>query len=102
LTPAIPRIRIPATTCFIEGFENGGYRIMTVTESIQEYAQRLPLPLQLEVLDFVKFLLFKKEQAAEEQDDSVWSGLSLELAMQGMEDEDAPLYTVEDLQEVFS
>jgi hypothetical protein len=76
---------------------------MTVTESIQQYTQRLPTPLQLEVLDFVKYLLFKKEQEiVEEQDELVWSSLSLELAMQGMEDENTPLYTREDLQEVFS
>ena len=76
---------------------------MTVTESIQQYAQRLPTSLQLEVLDFVKYLLFKKEQEiVEEPDELVWSSLSLELAMRGMEDENTPLYTREDLQEVFS
>jgi len=76
---------------------------MTVTESIQQYAQRLPIPLQLEVLDFVKYLLFKNEQKiVEEQDELAWSSLSLDLAMRGMEDENTPLYTFEDLQEAFS
>jgi len=57
---------------------------MTVTESIQQYTQKLPTSLQLEVLDFVKYLLFKKEQEiVEEQDKLVWSSLSLELAMRG-------------------
>jgi hypothetical protein len=55
------------------------------------------------VLDFVKYLLFKKEQEVlSGQDDSAWSNLSLELAMRGMEDENLPVYTREDLQEVFS
>ena len=76
---------------------------MTVTESIQQYVQKLPTSLQMEVLDFVKYLLFKKEQEVlSDQDDSVWSNLSLELAMRGMENEDVPAYTREDLQEVFS
>jgi hypothetical protein len=76
---------------------------MTVTENIQQYVQKLPTSLQMEVLDFIKYLLFKKEQEVlSDQDDSVWSNLSLELAMQGMDDEDLPVYTREDLQEVFS
>ncbi|MBN1995154.1 MAG: DUF2281 domain-containing protein [Anaerolineae bacterium] len=76
---------------------------MTVTESIQQYVQKLPTSLQIEVLDFVKYLLFKKEQEVlSDQDDSAWSDLSLELAMRGMEDENLPVYTREDLQEVFS
>ena len=76
---------------------------MTVSESIQQYVQKLPISLQMEVLDFVEYLLFKKEQEAlRDQDDSAWSNLSLELAMQGMENEDLPVYTREDLQEVFT
>ena len=77
---------------------------MTVTENIQQYVQKLPTSLQMEVLDFIKYLLFKKEQEIlSNQDDSVWSNLSLELAMQGMEeDEGLPVYTREDLQEAFS
>ena len=74
---------------------------MTVTESIQQYVQKLPISLQIEVLDFVKYLLFKQEVLSN-QDDSAWSNLSLELAMQGMENEDLPVYTREDLQEVFT
>jgi len=74
---------------------------MTVTESIQQYVRKLPISLQMEVLDFVKYLLFKQEVLSN-QDDSAWSNLSLELAMQGMENEDLPVYTREDLQEVFT
>ena len=76
---------------------------MTVTESIQQYVQKLPPSLQLEVLDYAKYLLFKEEQEElSDQDDSVWSNLSLELAMRGMETEDSPVYTREDLRVSFS
>ena len=76
---------------------------MTLTENIQHYVQMLPDSLQREVLDFVKYLLFKQEQEImPEQDELEWSTLSLELAMRGMENEDMAIYSTEDLQEVFS
>jgi hypothetical protein len=54
------------------------------------------------VLDFVKFLLFKREQETiPEQDEIEWSDFSLVSAMRGMEDEDTPIYTTDDLKEVF-
>jgi hypothetical protein len=43
-------------------FMNGGHILMTVTENIQHYVQMLPDSLQVEVLDFVKYLLFKRER----------------------------------------
>ena len=76
---------------------------MTITESIHQYVQMLPDPLQQEVLDFVKFLLFKREQEiTPEQDEIEWTNFSLASAMRGMEDEDTPIYTTDDLKEVFS
>lgn len=36
-----------------------------------------------------------------EEDDAKWPGLSLSLAMRGMEDEEAPEHTRNDLQETF-
>ena len=75
---------------------------MTTLESIQQYAQMLPDSLQREVLDFVRFLLFKREQeTTPEQDEIEWSNFSLTSAMRGLEDEDTPVYTTEDLKEVF-
>lgn len=75
---------------------------MSITESIQHHVQMLPDTLQQEVLDFVKFLLFKHEQeATPAQDDLEWSNFSLASAMRGMEDEDTPVYTADDLKEVF-
>ena len=75
---------------------------MTTLESIHQYAQMLPDSLQREVLDFVRFLLFKREQEIiPEQDDLEWSNFSLASAMRGMENEDTPVYTTDDLKEVF-
>jgi hypothetical protein len=76
---------------------------MTVAENIHQYVQKLPDFLQLEVLDFVKYLLFKREQELlHQQDDGLaWSNLSITLAMRDMEDEDIPNYTIEDLKETF-
>jgi hypothetical protein len=39
------------------------------------------------------------EQIAE--DESAWARMSLDLAMRGMEDKDAPEYTREDFKEIF-
>jgi hypothetical protein len=76
---------------------------MTLTENIQHYVQMLPDSLQREVLDFVKYLLFKqKQEIMPEQGELEWSTLSLELAMRGMENEDMPIYSTEDLQVIFS
>ena len=76
---------------------------MTLTENIQHYVQMLPDSLQREVLDFVKYLLFKqKQEIMPEQGELEWSNLSLELAMRGMENEDMPIYSTEDLQVIFS
>lgn len=75
---------------------------MTTIENIHRYVQMLPDPLQQEVLDFVKYLLFKREQYTPQNEDLEWSNISLGLALRGMEDEEMPDYTPEDLQEVFS
>ena len=75
---------------------------MTVKENIHYYTQLLPKSLQVEVLNFIKYLLFKKEQeTVEQQNDSEWTNLSLTTAMRGMEDEKTPLYTTQDLKVTF-
>jgi len=73
---------------------------MGVTEKIQQYIQKLPQPLQAEVLDFAEYLLSKVERETEEEMD--WSALSLMSAMRGMEDELTPSYSLSDLKVVFS
>jgi len=76
---------------------------MTLSENIQHYVQKLPVPLQREVLDFVQYLMFRRErEVIHEQDEYDWSSLSLDLAMRGIGDEGQPVYSSHDLQEVFS
>jgi len=75
---------------------------MVVTERIHQYVQRLPASLQVEVLDFVEYLMSKLEREMDEQGGLSWSALSLALAMRGMEDEEMPAYTTTDLKVVFS
>jgi hypothetical protein len=76
---------------------------MTIAENIHQYVQKLPDTLQQEVLDFVTFLLFKREQETiPEQEENEWSDFSLVSAMRGMEDEAIPTYTIDDLKQVFS
>jgi hypothetical protein len=75
---------------------------MVVAERIHRYVQKLPAPLQAEVLDFVEYLLSKLEREMAEQGDLGWSALSLALAMRGMEDEEMPTYTTADLKVVFA
>jgi hypothetical protein len=75
---------------------------MTTAERIHQYIQKLPESLQIEVLDFVEYLLLKEERKTVQQDELAWSNLSLALAMRGMEDEDTPTYTTADLKEVFT
>jgi len=61
-------------------------------EKIRQYAQKLPLSLQEELLDYAQYLLMKVEQQ-EKQDKA---SLSLSSAMRGMEDEPA-LYSLSDI-----
>ena len=75
---------------------------MLVAEKIHKNVQRLPEIFQAEVLDFVEYLLTKSERDAIRQDELEWSDFSLGSAMRGMEEEDTPLYTIDDLKVVFS
>ena len=75
---------------------------MLAVERIQEYVQKLPQPLQAQVLDFVEFLLSRVERENGNRDEKDWSAMSLAFAMRGMENGDGPVYTVADLKVVFS
>jgi hypothetical protein len=72
---------------------------MQVSEKIQKYAEKLPERLQIEILDFVEYLLSKWRQ--EKDEDAEWTNLSMQMMMRGMEDEATPEYTLADLKEVF-
>ena len=75
---------------------------MLVTRKIQENVQKLPVPFQAEVLDFVEYLLIKSEREVAKESEQNWSSFSLASAMRGMEDEDTPTYTMDDLRVVFT
>ena len=75
---------------------------MLVTRRIHENVQKLPIPFQTEVLDFVEYLLIKSEREVTKEGDLNWSSFSLASAMRGMEDENTPTYTMEDLKVVFA
>jgi len=75
---------------------------MMVADTIYENVQKLPEPLQAQVLDFVAFLLLKADRAVVIEDETSWSNLSLDLAMRGMEAEELPDYTMADLKEHFA
>lgn len=74
---------------------------MLAAEKIQQFVQRLPQALQMEVLDFVEFLLTRIDHKTAQQEDVEWSTLSLAFALRGMELEDMPAYTTADLKVVF-
>ncbi len=69
---------------------------MAVLEQIREKVKLLPHPSQLEVLDFVDYLLYRSRQ-----EDVLWSRLSLSWALRSLEDEEGPEYSVEDLKETW-
>ncbi len=75
---------------------------MMVAERIYESVQRLPEPFQMEVLDFIEYLLMKAQRDAVTANENTWASMSLDLAMRGMEDEDMPEYTMADLKEEFA
>ncbi len=74
---------------------------MTIAEKIQHHIRKLPDAFQTEVLDFVEYLLVKAEKEAASEDED-WPGLSLALAMRGLEDEAQPVYTRADLKIIFA
>jgi anaerobic ribonucleoside-triphosphate reductase len=75
---------------------------MNVAEKINKQVRRLPEQTQSEVLDFVEYLLAKAERQQVRREEQEWSRTSVSLAMRGMEDENGPEYTAEDLEERFS
>lgn len=72
---------------------------MVVIEEINHRVQKLPEPLRAEVLHFVDYLLARTHDRRE---DTMWSGMSLQSAMRGGEDEGGPDYSEADLTERFS
>ena len=73
---------------------------MSTAELIYRKVKSLPEERQAEILDFVEFLGLKAGigDATSEGD---WSFFSLAAALRGMESEDGPEFTLEDLKERF-
>jgi hypothetical protein len=69
---------------------------MAVLEQIQKKVKLLPEPTQYQVLDFVDYLLSRSRQ-----DDLRWSKLSVRWALRGMEDEEWPEYSIQDMVETW-
>ena len=69
---------------------------MAVLERIQKKVKLLPEPTQYQVLDFVDYLLSRSRQ-----EDMLWSKLSVRWALRGMEDEEWPEYSTQDMVETW-
>ena len=72
---------------------------MVVSEKINEKVVKLPISIQLEVLDFVEFVAQKAENQNLAEENGQWAEFSLNQAMKGLEEEDFPEYTEADLKE---
>ncbi len=72
---------------------------MIVAEKINQKLEKLPISIQLEVLDFIEFVAQKAEKQNLAEEDEQWTNFSLTQAMKGLEDEDIPEYTDADLKE---
>ena len=74
---------------------------MALSEKILERVEKLPEPLQAEVLDFVEYLESKIMRDHKDGEDEEWSRLSLSFAMRDLEDEGSP-YSLDDIKEKFA
>ncbi len=72
---------------------------MIVTEKINRRVEKLPIEIQLEILDFVEFVAQKAERQNASEENRQWTDFSLAQAMKGLEDEEIPEYTEADLKE---
>lgn len=74
---------------------------MIISEKIQQNIQKLPASLQVEVLNYVEYLLAKTEKENSRREIREWSGYSLSSAMREMEGEEIPLYSEADIKVKF-
>lgn len=72
---------------------------MIVREKINKTVEKLPISVQLEVLNFVEFVAQKAEQQGLEKESEQWTEFSLNQAMKGLENEEISEYTEADLKE---
>jgi len=72
---------------------------MSAKEQISDRLQKLPPPLQREVLDFIDFLAERVAQREDGCEEAEWTKFSLAQTMNGLENEDSPEYSEADLKE---
>jgi hypothetical protein len=72
---------------------------MIVREKINQKLEKLPIEIQLEILDFVEFVAQKAEKQNASEENRQWTDFSLAQAMKGLENEETPEYTEADLKE---
>jgi hypothetical protein len=70
---------------------------MHVIEKIKKDVKKLPKKLQLEVLDYIQYLINKTDMSEQQSEKNEWTRFSLENAMRGMEDENSSLYSMDDV-----
>ena len=68
--------------------------IMSTAERIRRQIQRLPEPMQQEVLNFVEYLTQKLRK-----DDQDWSALSIQSVLRDLEDDVWPVHEDQDFTE---
>ncbi len=74
---------------------------MAIAEKLRETLEKLPVSLQAEVLDYAEYLVAKLQREAIHERQFNERNLSLALAMRGMEGEEGPAYSLDDLKTVF-
>jgi hypothetical protein len=72
---------------------------MSIKQIIQDKIDILSEEKQTEVLTFLNSLIENQNEYNRQQENDEWSHFSLEQAMQGLEDDNLPEYTEEDLKE---
>jgi hypothetical protein len=72
---------------------------MSIKQIIQDKIDTLSEEKQTEVLTFLNSLIESQNEYDLQQENDEWSRFSLEQAMQGLEDDNLPEYTEQDLKE---
>lgn len=72
---------------------------MVISEKISQKVEKLPVAIQLEVLDFVEFVTQRAKKINSEVEREQWTEFSINQAMKGLEEEETPEYTEADLKE---
>lgn len=72
---------------------------MSIKQIIQEKIDILSESKQVEVLNFLNYLIECQQEISIQQDNTEWSQFSLAQAMQGLENDSLPEYTERDLKQ---